>query len=200
MTGHLIFETALGFVALAWSNAGLTRLALPERTRAAAERHAEKWRAGPQVTDAGSQVADAGPQVADAADVPGFVAEAVALVRRYAKGETVDFSALPFDLAGADAFDRAVYAAALDLAQGQVTTYGELAERAGFAKLQARETGQALGRNPLPLLIPCHRILAAGGRIGGFSAPGGSATKERLLAHEGVRVGPPPPAQGSFAF
>ncbi|RVA22084.1 MGMT family protein, partial [Mesorhizobium sp. M7D.F.Ca.US.004.03.1.1] len=61
-------------------------------------------------------------------------------------------------------------------------------------------TGAALGANPVPLVIPCHRILAAGGKIGGFSAPGGSVTKEKMLAMEGVRVGPPPPAQVSFGF
>lgn len=185
MSGHLVFETVLGFVAVAWSETGLTRLALPEASREAAERHAAKWTGGK---------ADA---TLDAA--PAFVVEAVALVRRYAEGETVDFSALPLDLGGIDPFRRAVYAAALRLGQGEVATYGELADRAGFPKM-ARETGQALGRNPLPLVVPCHRILAAGGKIGGFSAPGGSATKERLLAHEGVRVGPPPPAQASFAF
>ena len=65
---------------------------------------------------------------------------------------------------------------------------------------KARETGEALGRNPVPLIVPCHRILAAGGKIGGFSAPGGSSTKEKLLALEGVRVGPPPAAQQAFAF
>jgi methylated-DNA-[protein]-cysteine S-methyltransferase len=64
----------------------------------------------------------------------------------------------------------------------------------------ARETGQALGANPTPLIIPCHRILAAGGKIGGFSAPGGSATKHKMLALEGVRVGPPEPTQQSFGF
>jgi methylated-DNA-[protein]-cysteine S-methyltransferase len=57
-----------------------------------------------------------------------------------------------------------------------------------------------LGANPVPIVVPCHRILAAGGKIGGFSAPGGSRTKERLLALEGVHVGPPPPAQSGFAF
>ena len=185
MPAHLIFETALGFVAMAWSDSGLTRLALPAGSREAAARHAAKWQAG--------------PEAADASQAPPFVAEAVALVRRYAEGETVDFSALPFDLAGVDPFRRAIYAAALKLGFGEVTTYGELAERAGFPKM-ARETGAALGRNPLPLVIPCHRILAAGGRIGGFSAPGGSVTKERLLVHEGVRLGPPPPAQASFTF
>ena len=185
MPGHLVFETALGFVALAWSDAGLTRLALPEETRAAAEDHARRW------SDAGQAVAEA--------DAPGFVAEAMALTRRYAGGETVDFTALPFDLDGVEPFRRAVYAAALRLAQGEVTTYGERAARAGFPTM-ARETGQALGRNPLPLVIPCHRILAAGNRIGGFSAPGGAATKLRLLAHEGVRLGQQNPAQASFGF
>lgn len=185
MSAHLIFDTALGFVALAWSEAGLTRLALPSATSEGARRQAAAWHAGSEITDA--------------AAAPAFVAEAMALVRRYAGGERVDFTALPFDLPGADAFERAIYAAALELAQGEVTTYGELALRAGFPG-KARETGQALGKNPLPLVIPCHRILAAGGRIGGFSAPGGSVTKARMLAHEGVRLGPPPPAQASFAF
>ena len=82
---------------------------------------------------------------------------------------------------------------------GETTTYGELAKLAGHAGLP-RETGQALGANPVPLVIPCHRILAAGGKIGGFSAPGGSTTKEKMLALEGVRVGPPPAPQQSFGF
>jgi methylated-DNA-[protein]-cysteine S-methyltransferase len=93
----------------------------------------------------------------------------------------------------------AIYDAARKLGYGETTTYGELAKRAGQPGLP-RETGAALGANPVPLVIPCHRILAAGGKIGGFSAPGGSATKEKMLAMEGVRVGPPPPAQVSFGF
>lgn len=64
----------------------------------------------------------------------------------------------------------------------------------------ARETGVALGANPVPLVVPCHRIVAAGGRIGGFSAPGGSATKQKMLELEGVQIGPPPSAQQSFGF
>lgn len=182
MPGRLVFETALGFVALAWSERGLTHLALPQASEEAAARLSAKW---------GSE----GP----VGVAPSFVDEAVDLIRRYADGEVVDFTALPFDLTCIDAFRRAIYAAALKLGQGEVTTYGELAERAGFPKM-ARETGQALGRNPLPLVIPCHRILAAGGKIGGFSAPGGAATKERLLVHEGVPLAPPAPAQASFSF
>ena len=184
----LIFPTALGHVALAWSARGLTHLALPEPDRARCERHAATW------FETGDTCAD---RLAD--DAPAFVGEAVALVRRYAEGETIDFSALALDIDGANPFDRAIWTAALGLRQGEITTYGELAARAGFAGM-ARETGAALGRNPLPLVVPCHRIVAAGGRIGGFSAPGGVRTKERLLAHEGVRLGPQEPAQASFGF
>ena len=186
MSGHLVVETALGFVGFAWSEAGLARLVLPERTaQAAAWRLAGAVRAGPA---AGAEAAP-----------PPFAAQAADMIVRYGAGEMVDFSALPLDFGGADPFDRAIYAAALRLGFGEVTTYGELAAGAGHPGM-ARETGAALGRNPLPLVVPCHRILAAGGRIGGFSAPGGAATKLRLLAHEGVRVGPPEPAQASFAF
>lgn len=185
MTGCIVVETDLGFMALAWSDQGLTRLSLPEPTREGSARHMLKW----AVT----------PVLGDEDGLPPFVADAVALVRRYASGETVDFRILTLDLDGVDLFRRAIYTAALRLAQGETTTYGELAEQAGFPKM-ARETGQALGRNPLPLVIPCHRILAAGGKIGGFSAPGGATTKERMLRHEGVALSPPSPAQASFSF
>jgi methylated-DNA-[protein]-cysteine S-methyltransferase len=121
------------------------------------------------------------------------------MLRRYGAGEPVDFSGVPVDLDGVDPFRRAIYDTARGLRFGETTTYGGLAEAAGHPS-KARETGEALGRNPVPLIVPCHRIHAAGGRIGGFSAPGGSATKERLLALEGVRLGPPPPAQQAFAF
>lgn len=191
-TGCLVFPTALGYVALAWSPRGLTRLALPEPDPSRCERHAATW---PEAQS--TQAPGARDRLPD--DAPAFVREAIALACRYAEGETVDFTSLAIDLDGADAFDRAIYDAALKLRQGEITTYGELAGRAGFPGM-ARETGAALGRNPLPLVVPCHRIVAAGGRIGGFSAPGGARTKERLLAHEGVRLGPPPPAQASFAF
>ena len=93
----------------------------------------------------------------------------------------------------------AIYDAARQLGFGETVTYGELAARAGYPG-EARDTGQALGQNPVPIVVPCHRILAAGNKICGLSAPGGSATKEKLLNMEGVRVGPPPPAQAAFGF
>lgn len=181
--GHAVFETALGFMGLAWSAAGLTRVCLPEKSAAAAERRLLRL---------------AGQGEANRA-VPGWVGALVADIRRYAEGEDVDFSAVPVDLSGVDDFCRDIYAAARGLGYGETTTYGGLAEKSGHKGL-FRETGAALGANPVPLVIPCHRILAAGGKIGGFSATGGSATKERMLALEGVRVAPPPSAQASFGF
>jgi methylated-DNA-[protein]-cysteine S-methyltransferase len=183
-SGQMVFETGLGFVGIAWSAAGLTRLCLFQRNRSAIERRLEKLDA-----------AGAGDQ----STAPAWVAALVPDIKAYAEGEEVDFSNVPVDLSDVDDFRLAIYDAARKLGFGQTTTYGELAKRAGHAGLP-RETGQALGANPVPLVIPCHRILAAGGKIGGFSAPGGSTTKERMLALEGVQVGPPPAPQQSFGF
>ncbi|PSJ58258.1 methylated-DNA--[protein]-cysteine S-methyltransferase [Pseudaminobacter soli (ex Li et al. 2025)] len=185
-----LFETPLGWIGIAWSERGLTRLQLPERDRAATERRL-------LATLPGSERGE--PVERRDEELPAKIAETVALLRRYAAGETIDFSSVAVDLGNADDFRLAIYDAARHLGFGETTTYGELANRAGHAGL-ARETGQALGRNPVPIVVPCHRIVAAGGKIGGFSAPGGSLTKEKLLELEGVRVGPPPPAQGSFGF
>jgi methylated-DNA-[protein]-cysteine S-methyltransferase len=183
-TASTVFETALGFIGIAWSERGLTRLCLFQRDRAAIERRLDKL---------GAAI------VAEEANLPAWVAALVRDIRAYADGAEVDFSAVPVDLAGVDDFRLAIYDAARKLTFGETTTYGELAKSAGQAGLP-RETGQALGANPVPLVIPCHRILAAGGKIGGFSAPGGSTTKEKMLALEGVRVGQPPAPQQSFAF
>jgi methylated-DNA-[protein]-cysteine S-methyltransferase len=180
--GHAVFETVLGFMGIAWSEAGLMRLCLPERNRDTVERRLLRH-----------------PGVAASGEQPRWVVDLIASIKAYAAGEDVDFSGVPVDLAGVDDFRLAIYDAARKLSYGETTTYGELAKRAGHAGLP-RETGAALGANPVPLVIPCHRILAAGGKIGGFSAPGGSATKEKMLAMEGVRVGPPPAAQASFGF
>jgi len=185
-----LFETGLGWIGISWSARGLTRVQLPERDRAATLKRLLATLPG---------AVGAQPVECAAEDLPPPVAEAVAAIRRYAAGEAVDFSGIAVDLGTADAFRLSIYDAARRLGFGETTTYGELASRAGHAGL-ARETGQALGSNPVPIVVPCHRILAAGGKIGGFSGPGGSVTKERLLKLEGVQVGPPPPAQGSFGF
>jgi methylated-DNA-[protein]-cysteine S-methyltransferase len=172
--GRLVFKTALGFVGIGWSGAGLVRLILPEPEHG---RVVRALKSGPAAML--SDVSEA--------ELPQPIAALVLLIRRYAEGEAIDFSAVPIDWADADPFRRAIYEAARSLRHGEAVTYGELAERAGFPGM-ARETGAALGRNPVPLVIPCHRILSAGGRLGGFSAPGGRRTKQRLLAHEQARL------------
>jgi methylated-DNA-[protein]-cysteine S-methyltransferase len=94
------------------------------------------------------------------------------------------------DTAGVADFNRRVYAIARTIAPGATLSYGEIAERLGDRNL-ARDVGQALGQNPFPVIVPCHRVLAAGGKSGGFSAPGGVATKLRLLTIEGAQPGGP---------
>jgi methylated-DNA-[protein]-cysteine S-methyltransferase len=179
---YALFETAIGWIGILWSDLGLTGLQLPERDRAATVRRLRAKRADAVETDP-----------------PKAIVPVIEALKRYAGGEAIDFSDVPVDLRGVDTFCRAIYEAARKLGYGETSTYGQLAARAGHAGL-AHETGQALGRNPVAIIIPCHRIVAAGGKIGGFSAHGGAGAKERLLAMEGVRVGPPRPAQASFGF
>jgi methylated-DNA-[protein]-cysteine S-methyltransferase len=112
----------------------------------------------------------------------------------------VDFSNVSLDLGGQDEFFRKIYAAARRLGWGQTTTYGSLAQELGAGPEAARDVGQAMARNPVPLIIPCHRVLAAGGKLGGFSAPGGSSTKQHMLEMEGVRLAPQKPAQQTLGL
>ena len=183
---HHLFETPLGWMGLAWSDQGLTRVLTPQRDRQDCERRLRRF-------------ADGETKAVETVGLPPFVAKAVDLLKRYAGGETIDFSPVKIDLEGIEPFRLDIYDAARKLKFGETVTYGQLAAAAGHPG-EARDTGQALGSNPVPIVVPCHRILAAGGKIGGFSAPGGSRTKEKLLALEGVQVGPPPPAQSAFGF
>jgi methylated-DNA-[protein]-cysteine S-methyltransferase len=128
------------------------------------------------------------------------VAEAVAAAERYFEGEETDFSGFKLDLGEQDPFFERIYAAARRVGWGHTTTYGTLAKELGAGPEAARDVGQAMARNPVALIIPCHRVLAAGGKVGGFSAPGGSAAKIRMLELEGVHLEQPRPVQGSFAF
>jgi methylated-DNA-[protein]-cysteine S-methyltransferase len=111
----------------------------------------------------------------------------IADIQGYMTGRKVDFATVALDLTDIGPFQGKVYAAARSVPWGQTASYGELARQAGSPGA-ARAVGHALSRNPVPIIIPCHRILAKGHRIGGFSAHGGIVTKARLLALEGVRV------------
>jgi methylated-DNA-[protein]-cysteine S-methyltransferase len=181
---YFIFETASGFCGIAWSDAGITRFQLPAKNAEKAERMMRRRAPGAE---------------------PGMptpmVGEAVAAVRRYFEGNETDFAQLRLDLDGQDEFFKRVYAAARGIKWGQTTTYGTLARELGAGPETARDVGQAMASNPIPLIIPCHRVLAAGGKIGGFSAPGGASAKIRMLGLEGVQVGSSKDAQqASFRF
>ncbi len=178
-----VFETAMGFCAIAWGEAGVVRFQLPTKSAEAAELLMRRR----------------APCAA-----PGAPSEAVAAVvqsaQRYFAGEEMDFASVRVDLAGQDAFFARIYGALRRVGWGSTTTYGALAKEVGAGPEAARDVGEAMARNPAPLIIPCHRVLAAGGKIGGFSAPGGSKTKARMLELEGVRLEPPEAAQRSFSF
>ncbi len=176
-----VFETAGGYCAIAWNDAGIVRLQLPATDATSTERYLRRRLPSAQ---AGT------PTV--------VVAETIAAVKRYFMGQKVDFSGIRLDLGKQDEFFARIYAEARRLGWGETTTYGTLAKQLGAEPAAARDVGQAMARNPIPLIIPCHRVLAAGGKVGGFSAPGGSAAKLRMLELEGVRLGPPPPTQASL--
>ncbi|MBV9990695.1 MAG: methylated-DNA--[protein]-cysteine S-methyltransferase [Alphaproteobacteria bacterium] len=177
-----VFETAQGVCAIAWSGDGVTRFRLPEAKAEASARGMLR------------RLPEAMP-----ATPPPAVAEAVAAAKRYFDGERIEFFDVPLDLDGQDAPFLKIYDAARRIGWGRTTTYGGLAKEMGSQGWEAaRDVGQAMAKNPVPLIIPCHRVLAAGGKMGGFSAPGGTETKRRMLALEGVSLGAP--AQGSLRF
>ena len=182
-THYLIFDTAGGPCGIAWTAAGVVRFQLPGEdaatTRRLLRRHLPE---------------------AEASEPPSAITAAVAAVQRYFAGEEADFTDVPLDLAGQSAFFRAIYDAARRVHWGETTTYGALARELGAGPEAAREVGQAMAKNPVALIIPCHRVLAAGGKVGGFSAPGGASSKLKMLALEGVSFDPPAPAQQSFGF
>jgi methylated-DNA-[protein]-cysteine S-methyltransferase len=167
---YLIFETRGGFCGIAWNNAGITRFQLPGKSAEGAQR----------------MLLRRAPGAKPGAPTP-EVAGAVAAVKRYFKGKETDFSRFKLDLGEQDLFFQRIYAAARLVGWGRTTTYGALAKELGAGPEAARDVGQAMAKNPVALIIPCHRVLAAGGKVGGFSAPGGSAAKIRMLALEGYR-------------
>ncbi|HLS69250.1 MAG TPA: methylated-DNA--[protein]-cysteine S-methyltransferase [Kiloniellales bacterium] len=127
---------------------------------------------------------------------PAAVQEWIAAICGLLQGEARDLLEVQLDMAGVPDFARHVYDLARQIRPGQTCTYGELARLTGKAGA-ARAVGRALGQNPWPLVVPCHRVLAAGGRAGGFSAPGGVSTKLRLLQIEGARPRPDPDLFGA---
>ena len=166
--GFACFDTALGTCGIAWGEAGIVGSQLPEVDAQATRRRMQLRFPG-----------------ALEAEPTAEARAALQLVQAMLRGEPADVGGLRLDMGGVPDFHRRVYEASLKLQPGQTTTYGEMARQLGEPGA-ARAVGQALGHNPFAPIVPCHRILAAGGRSGGFSAHGGAATKLRMLAIEGA--------------
>jgi methylated-DNA-[protein]-cysteine S-methyltransferase len=169
-SGFTLFETAIGSCAIAWGERGIVAVGLPERDANATRARVKRRFAG-------------APEGAPPPDVQRAIDGIVALLR----GEASDLTGIVLDMEGVPAFERRVYDAARTVPPGATMSYGEIAREIG-EPAAAREVGQALGRNPFPVIVPCHRVLAARGRTGGFSAKGGVATKFKMLAIEGATL------------
>jgi methylated-DNA-[protein]-cysteine S-methyltransferase len=180
--GFTLFDTEIRPCGIAWGDRGVIAVQLPEgdeaKTRARLLRRCPHAREAPP------------------AAVQAAIEDIISLLR----GEGRDLSAIALDMDGLPSFDRRVYEVARTIVPGATLSYGEISTRLGARDL-AREVGQALGRNPFPIIVPCHRVLAAGGKAGGFSANGGTTTKLRLLTIERARTSATPTLfDGDSAF
>ena len=166
-----IFETAIGFAGLAWGENGLIGCHLPER----------------QADSVRDRMRKRFPEAVETDAPPAPIEAATGNIRRLLEGEKPMLTEVAIDAARVPEFNRRVYEIARAIPPGETLTYGEIAVKLGD-KLLARDVGQALGANPWPIVVPCHRVTAAGGKLGGFSARGGQQTKLRLLAIEGAQA------------
>lgn len=166
----VLFDTAVGRCGIAWGARGIVGVQLPEASEDATR--ARILRRCP-----------------DAHEVPPppAVQHAVDGIIALLQGEAADLSTVELDLDGVPPFHRRVYELARAIVPGETVSYGEIAAQLGAAG-SARAVGQALARNPFAIVVPCHRVLAAGSKVGGFSANGGATTKLRLLSLERART------------
>jgi methylated-DNA-[protein]-cysteine S-methyltransferase len=166
--GFAIFDTPIGTCALTWSAQGVVGLQLPESSAVATRARVQRRWPGAKETPP-----------------PPELQQAIDHIKALLNGEAIDLGDIPLDLEAVPEFHRKVYEVARTVPPGQTTTYGEIARRLGVPQ-ESREVGQALGRNPIAIIVPCHRVLGADGKMGGFSANGGVATKRRILEIEGA--------------
>jgi len=168
-----LFEKAIGTCGIVWGARGIVGVQLPEANAAATR----------------ARVRRRHPVAHEAAPTPD-VRHAINGIVALLAGKKRDLTDIAIDDGGLPDFNRRVYAIVRKIPPGATITYGEIAERLGDKTL-SREVGQAMGENPTPIIMPCHRVLAAGGKTGGFSASGGVVTKLRLLTIEGAQPGGP---------
>ena len=169
-----LFDTAVGRCGIAWGAGGIVGVQLPERhDNATRRRLLRRYPAACEATP------------------PSAIRYAIDNIAALLDGEVRDLSAIALDMDRVPPFHRRVYAVARTIPLGTTLSYGEIAARLGD-RSAARDVGEAMGQNPFPVIVPCHRVVAAGGRLGGFSAAGGVTTKLRLLEIEGAQVGERP--------
>jgi methylated-DNA-[protein]-cysteine S-methyltransferase len=156
------FPTALGVASVWWNEHGLTRFHLP---------------------DAAAKIIGGAPPLA-----PPAIEDVIHRTQNHFAGKLHDFADVALDWSVVTPFQKKVYVAAMAVKPGHTTTYGEIARHLGLGPEGSRAVGVALGANPWPLIVPCHRVVAANGKMTGFSAPGGISTKTRLLALEGAEL------------
>jgi methylated-DNA-[protein]-cysteine S-methyltransferase len=169
--GYTIFDTAIGRCGIAWSERGVVALQLPEADDA-------KTRA--RMTRRRSDIVESAP--------PQEVQQAIEAIQALLNGDKIDLTSVPVDLEAVEEFNRRVYEIARGIPAGETTTYGEIAKKLGDLQL-SRAVGQALGKNPVAIIVPCHRVLGADRKPGGFSAGGGVHTKLKILSIERAHIG-----------
>ena len=172
--GFCLFDTAIGACGIAWTEDAIAAVQLPEASEEGTKHRLRRYTG-----------------VLPEGVPPPFVQQAIARIRQLLAGAKDDLGDLPLALEGVPPFHQRVYALARAIPPGEVVTYGELARRLGEPGA-SRAVGQALGKNPFAPVVPCHRVLAAGGRPGGFSAEGGAETKLKMLEIEKARFGSEP--------
>jgi methylated-DNA-[protein]-cysteine S-methyltransferase len=165
-----LFDTAIGRCGIAWGARGINAVQLPMSSE-------EKTRT--RIRQRHGDIEETPP--------PAEVQAAIDAIVELLAGKPVDLSDIELDLDQVPEFNRGVYDIARTIPPGKTMTYGDIAKKLGGVEL-SRDVGQALGHNPCPIVVPCHRVLAAGGKPGGFSANGGVKTKLKMLAIEGAVV------------
>lgn len=168
--GFALFETAVGTCGVAWGANGIVGASLPRADEVS-------LRAQLSSRYAGAAESDPPPEIASVIDS----------IRALLRGERYDLSEAALDMADVPAFNRRVYEITRSIPPGKTLTYGDIASRLGDVSL-SRAVGQALGENPFPPIVPCHRVISADGRMHGFSAAGGVTMKLRMLNAEGWRA------------
>jgi methylated-DNA-[protein]-cysteine S-methyltransferase len=168
--GFSLFKTAIGSCGIVWSDCGVVAVRFPERGEdAVRNRIVRRFPAAVETVP------------------PDKIQRGIGDIIALLNGEPRDLKHIAVDLGDAPDFNRRVYEVARTIPPGKTLSYGEVAERLGDRNL-ARDVAQALGQNPVPIIVPCHRVMAAGRKTGGFSAPGGVQTKLKLLSIEGAQL------------